>query len=40
MRKTTYQSADVRTGTEQIIKQCESVLAKMRGVYAAEKVPE
>jgi hypothetical protein len=40
MRKPVYQSADVRTGAEQVVKQCEPVLAKMRDVYAAEKVPE
>ena len=40
MRKPVYQSADVRTGAEQVVKQCEPVLAKMRDVYASEKVPE
>ncbi|MDD1611627.1 MAG: hypothetical protein LUQ57_00640 [Methylococcaceae bacterium] len=40
MQKPAYQSAEVRTGAEQVVKQCESVLAKMRDVYAAEKVPE
>lgn len=40
IQKPAYQSADVRTGAEQVVKQCESVLAKMRDVYAAEKVPE
>ncbi|MEC4748551.1 hypothetical protein [Methylomicrobium sp. Wu6] len=40
MRKTAYQSIDVRKGAEQVVKQCEPVLAKVRDVYAAEKVPE
>ena len=40
MQKPAYQSADVRTGAEKIVKQCEPVLAKMHDVYVAEKVPE
>lgn len=40
IQKPAYQSADVRTGAEQVVKQCEPFLAKMRDVYAAEKVPE
>lgn len=40
MMKPGYQSEDVRTGAEKIVKQCEPVLAKMRDVYLAEKVPE
>lgn len=40
IQKPAYQSADVRTGAEQVVKQCESVLAKMHDVYVGEKVPE
>jgi hypothetical protein len=40
MQKPAYQSADVRTGAEQVVKQCEPALGKMRDVYLAEKVPE
>ncbi|EIC31060.1 MULTISPECIES: hypothetical protein [Methylomicrobium] len=40
MQKPEYRSADVRTGAEQIVKQCEPVLGKMRTVYAEEKVPD
>jgi len=40
MQKPAYQSIDTRKATDEIIKQCESVLAKIREVYLAEKVPE
>ncbi len=39
MKKTTYQTQESRAATEVIVKQCENVLAKMREVYLAEKVP-
>lgn len=40
MRKAPYQTQESRHATEEIVKQCENVLAKMREVYIAEKVPE
>lgn len=40
MRKAPYQTQESRKATEAIVKQCESVLAKMRDVYINEKVPE
>ncbi|MEI8236028.1 MAG: hypothetical protein WCG11_02520 [Methylococcaceae bacterium] len=40
MQKATYQTQESRKATEAIVKQCESVLAKMRDVYITEKVPE
>lgn len=40
MQKPAYQTIDTRKATDEIIKQCESVLAKIREVYLAEKVPE
>ena len=40
MQKSAYQQQDSRNATEAIIKQCESVLAKMREVYTDAKVPE
>lgn len=40
IQKPDYQKQESRYATEQIIKQCEVVLAKMREVYLAEKVPE
>ena len=40
MQKTIYQNQDSRYATDAIMKQCEPVLAKMREVYLAEKVPE
>jgi hypothetical protein len=40
MQKTAYQTQESRKATEAIVKQCESVLAKMRDVYITEKVPE
>jgi len=39
MQKSSYQTMDSRKATDEIIKQCEPVLAKMRAVYLAEKVP-
>ena len=40
MQKSAYQQQDSRNATEAIIKQCESVLAKMREVYTDAEVPE
>ena len=40
MQKSDYAKQESRQATEVIIKQCESVLTKMREVYLAEKVPE
>ncbi len=40
MQKAPYQTQESRQATEAIVKQCENVLAKMREVYIAEKVPE
>jgi hypothetical protein len=40
MQKAPYQKQESRHATEAIVKQCENVLAKMREVYIAEKVPE
>ena len=40
MQKPAYQSQESRAATEVIIKQCESILTKMREVYLEEKVPE
>jgi len=39
MQKPTYRDMDTRKATDQIIKQCESTLAKMRAVYLEQKVP-
>ncbi|MDD5275269.1 MAG: hypothetical protein PHR16_04220 [Methylovulum sp.] len=39
MQKAIYQSQDSRHATDEIIKQCEATLTKMREVYLAEKVP-
>lgn len=39
MQKPAYLDMDSRKATEEIIKQCEPALAKMREVYLAEKVP-
>jgi hypothetical protein len=39
MQKPAYREIDTRKATDQVIKQCEPVLAKMREVYLAEKVP-
>ena len=40
MQKSSYQDQDSRKATEAIMKQCESILAKMRVVYTEAKVPE
>lgn len=40
MQKNDYAKQESRAATEVIIKQCESVLTKMREVYLDEKVPE
>lgn len=40
MQKAPYQKQESRQATEAIVKQCENVLAKMRDVYLAEKIPE
>ncbi len=39
MQKTTYANMDSRKATDQIIKECEPVLAKMREIYTNEKIP-
>jgi hypothetical protein len=39
MQKSAYQNMDSRNATDVIIKHCEPVLAKIREVYLAEKVP-
>ena len=39
MQKSAYQEQDSRHATDAIMKQCESVLAKMREVYTAAEVP-
>lgn len=39
MQKPAHQEQESRRATDQIMKQCESVLARMREVYLAEKVP-
>ncbi|NOT12882.1 MAG: hypothetical protein HOP23_13795 [Methylococcaceae bacterium] len=39
MQKPAYKDIDTRKATDQVIKQCEPVLAKMREVYIGEKVP-
>jgi len=39
MQKTAHQEQESRHATEEIMKQCESVLSQMREVYLAEKVP-
>jgi hypothetical protein len=39
MQKSAYKDMDSRKATEEIIKQCEPVLSKMREMYLAEKVP-
>ncbi len=39
MKKTVHQEQESRQATEEIMKQCESVLSQMREVYLAEKVP-
>ena len=40
MQKSSYQDQDSRKATDAIMKQCESILAKMRAVYTEAKVPE
>jgi hypothetical protein len=40
MQKSSYQDQDSRKATDAIMKQCESILAKMRVVYTEAKVPE
>lgn len=40
MKKPVYQEQESRRATDEIMKQCESVLSQMREVYLAEKVPE
>ncbi len=40
MQKTDYAKQESRAATEVIIKQCETVLSKMREIYTDEKVPE
>ncbi|PPK75467.1 hypothetical protein B0F87_106316 [Methylobacter tundripaludum] len=39
MQKTAHQEQESRQATEEIMRQCESVLSQMREVYLAEKVP-
>jgi hypothetical protein len=39
MQKSVYKDMDSRKATDEIIKQCEPSLSKMREVYLAEKVP-
>ncbi len=39
MQKPAYLDMDSRKATDEITKQCEPVLAKMRDVYVTEKVP-
>lgn len=39
MQKPAYLDMDTRKATEEIMKQCEPVLGKIREAYAAEKVP-
>ncbi|WP_020561600.1 hypothetical protein [Methylosarcina fibrata] len=40
MQKPAYRDMDIRKGAEQVVKQCEPVLAQVRGIYLEEKVPE
>ncbi|MGR9088260.1 MAG: hypothetical protein ACU841_14490 [Gammaproteobacteria bacterium] len=40
MHKSDYQDLNIHNAAEQIVKQCEKVLAEMRSVYIAQKVPE
>lgn len=40
MQKPVYRDQGSRQATEVIMKQCESVLSQMRGIYLEEKVPE
>lgn len=40
MQKSAYQKMDSRKATDEIMKQCEPYLGKMREVYIKEEVPE
>jgi len=40
MQKPLYRQQDSRRATDEIIRQCEGILSKMRTVYLAEKVPD
>ncbi len=40
MQKSAYQEQDSRKAADAIMKQCETILAKMREVYTEAKVPE
>ena len=40
MQKSAYQQIDTRNATDAIMKQCETILAKMREVYTKAEVPE
>ena len=40
MQKAVYQDIDTRNATDAIMKQCETILAKMREVYTKAYVPE
>jgi hypothetical protein len=40
MQKPAYRDMDIRIGAEQVVKQCEPVLAQVRSIYLEEKVPE
>jgi len=40
MQKSGYQKIDTRNATDAIMKQCETILAKMREVYTEADVPE
>ena len=40
MQKEVYLTQDSRAATEEVIKSCEPILAKMRQVYVDENVPE
>lgn len=39
MQKPAHHEQESRRATEEIMKQCESVLSQMRDIYLAEKVP-
>jgi hypothetical protein len=39
MQKPSHKEQESRKATEEVMKQCESVLAQMRDTYLAEKVP-
>ena len=40
MQKPAYQEQESRRATEEIVRQCESVLSGMREIYLAERVPD